>query len=526
MRKKTMKQRISWVGVIAVLLSGASARAELQNVQVGGDVRIRGLYLSPSISPDNPYGPHPGLRWPADIGRAQVTGTHSWSSNSNTNAFVEQRTKLHVKADFTDHVSAFIELDSYDVWGSDFRANYITGADNAATTTDDVEINQAYIDLANIKDTPFNLRIGRQEIVLGSGWLIGKNENKLLFTGLSFDAVNLSYATDDLTLGAVWAKGFENSSAEEDGDVDLYVAYANYTGIENLSILGYWILGRDARSVKDTNEGPIGDALENLFGVDNYSPTELNTTGLRLAGKLAGFDYDVEAAYQFGNAGQVGHTFAQPTNGLPYGDNDAKYDAWAGTAEVGYTFDTQYAPRVFLGAAFYGGEDERKLSFFDWVNAQINPFYRSKASVSFDRLFSDVEYGILDRSDLSNVWLARGGVTAHPTESITLGATVSYFQSLAAYEAPVHTNVFGHPLWLPGLTFLTRPNDKDLGIETGLTATYNYTSDLQFEAGWYHLFSGDGLTEGNYSLGNGLLFTGGSGKSDADYVYVGSRLTF
>ena len=526
MRKRAMKKNIIILGATAILLFTTSAWGELQNVQVGGDVRIRGLYLSPSISPDNPNGPHPGLRWPADIGRAQVTGAHSWSSRSNTNAFVEQRTKLHVKADFTDNVSAFIEFDSFDIWGDDFRSNYVTGADNAANTASDVEINQAYIDIANIGGSPLNLRLGRQEIALGSSWLIGKNENKLLYTGLSFDAVNLSYATDNLTLGAVWAKGFENSPAEEDGDVDLYVAYANFTGIENLSLLGYWILGRDARAVRDTTEGPIGDYIENLFGVDKYSPTELNTVGLRAAGKLAGFDYDVEAAYQFGDAGQVGHTFAQPTNGLPYGDNNAKFATWAGTAEVGYTFDVQYAPRVFIGGAYYGGEDNRKLTFADWVNAQINPFYKPKASVSFNRLFSDVEYGILDRSDLSNVWLARGGVTAHPTETITLGATVSYFQSLAEYDAPVHSYVFGHPFWIPGLKFLTSSNSKDLGVETGLTATYNYTKDLQFEAGWYHLFSGDGLTQGNFSLGNGLLFTGGSGKADADYVYLGSRLTF
>ena len=526
MKKQIMRSSVIIMSAVAILMLTTSAWAELQNVQVGGDVRIRGLYLSPSYNPDNPRGPHPGLRWPADIGRAQVTGTHSWSSKSFSNALVEQRTKLHVKADFTDNVSAYIEFDAYDIWGTDFRSNYITGADNAAVTVDDVEINQAYIDIANIGGTPFNLRLGRQEIALGTGWLIGMNENKMFFTGLSFDAVNLSYVTDNLTLGAVWAKGFENAGAEEDGDVDLYVAYANYTGIENLSILGYWIYGRDAREIRDTTLGPLGDSLENFFGVDKYPTTEINTIGFRAGGKLAGFDYNLEAAYQFGNAGWIGHMFAQPTNGLPYGDNNADYDTWAGTAELGYTFDVQYAPRVFIGGAYYGGEDERKLTFGDWVNAQLNPFYKSKASVSFSRLFSDVEYGILDRSDLSNVWLVRGGVSMQPTEAITLAATVSYFQTLEEYDAPIHTYLFGHPLWIPRLTFLTVPNSNDLGVETGLTATYNYTKDLQFEAGWNHLFAGDGLTQGSFSLQNGLAFTGGSGKSDADYVYMGSRLKF
>ena len=98
--------------------------------------------------------------------------------------------------------------------------------------------------------------------------------------------------------------------------------------------------------------------------------------------------------------GQFGRTFAQPTNGIRYGDDDASYGVWGGTTEVGYTFDAPWTPRAFLGAAYYGGEDKRDLSFFDWVNAQVNPFYTPKASLSFNRLFSNLEYGILDRSDL------------------------------------------------------------------------------------------------------------------------------
>ena len=71
------------------------AFAELQNVEVGGKLRIRG---------------------------------NMFSLEDNDASFVEQRTMLNVKADFTNEVSAFIELDSYDIWGEDFRSNYLTGA--------------------------------------------------------------------------------------------------------------------------------------------------------------------------------------------------------------------------------------------------------------------------------------------------------------------------------------------------------------------------------------------------------------
>ncbi|HEO70383.1 MAG TPA: hypothetical protein ENN80_03910, partial [Candidatus Hydrogenedentes bacterium] len=104
------------VVLLAVVLMGSMAVAELQNVQVGGALRIRGnWYMDQDFN--------------EDVG--------------NTLSYVEQRTRLNVKADFSDGVAAFIEVDSYDVWGDDFRSNYITGVDTRARTFDDVEVYQA-----------------------------------------------------------------------------------------------------------------------------------------------------------------------------------------------------------------------------------------------------------------------------------------------------------------------------------------------------------------------------------------------
>ena len=69
-------------------------------------------------------------------------------------------------------------------------------------------------------------------------------------------------------------------------------------------------------------------------------------------------------------------------------------------------------------------------------------------------------------------------------------------------------------------------NDRDLGIETELTATYHYSEDLVFEAGWAHLFVDDGATDGTYVLFNGLGFSGGTSDDDADYLYLETRIQF
>jgi hypothetical protein len=119
--------------VLAVMMVSLGAFAELQNVQVGGSLRIRGIFQGGLIP--------------------------------NNDNFVEQRTRLNVKADFTDNVSAFIEFDDYSLWGEGFRSNYLTGVDSRPNGVNTVSVYQAYIDVKEIGGSPLSLRAGRQEIM-------------------------------------------------------------------------------------------------------------------------------------------------------------------------------------------------------------------------------------------------------------------------------------------------------------------------------------------------------------------------
>ncbi len=141
-----MKRNILVLIVLVAALSGI-AFAELQNVEIGGTIRIRGDYFSRDSLGDM--------------------------------SFIEQRTRLNVKADFTQEVSAFIELDSYDVWGEDFRSMYLTGSDLRGS--DNVDLYQAYIEARNLWDTPLTVRVGRQELALGNQWLVGLNDPSSMF---------------------------------------------------------------------------------------------------------------------------------------------------------------------------------------------------------------------------------------------------------------------------------------------------------------------------------------------------------
>ncbi|MFP4501519.1 MAG: alginate export family protein [Candidatus Hydrogenedentota bacterium] len=403
------------IAVIAALMVGLSfgAYAELQNVLVNGSIRIRGNYY--------------------DADSAAISGTAGW---------VEQRTRLGVQADFTDNVSAFIELDSYDNWGEDFRSNYVTGVDSRANSVDDVEIYQAYIDATEMWDTPVYMRIGRQEVLLGSEWLVGNKDTAAFYSGLSFDGVVAGYGTDMVDVKAMWLKLNENFGDFSDDDVDLYGVYGSYLGLEDIVLDAYWLFVND-------------DTLDN----------DLHTLGLRGAGALGAFDFEAEAAYQFGDRGA--------------GD----YDAFGGNFQVGYTFDMTWQPRPFLGFAYFEGADGD--------------------DAAFNRLFSDWEYTeFWADGEESNLFVYQAGLGVQPTEAIGLDLLGSYYQA-------------------------DEDNgDDDLGFELGLYASYAYSEDLTFRAGYAHFFGSDGLEDGNPVQLNGTNAFLADGNDDGDYLFFETEIAF
>jgi hypothetical protein len=434
------------------------AFAELQNVQVGGEIRIRGNWYSDSFT--TTFGPFVVL-----------------DSDNPDALFFEQRTKVNVKADFTDDVTAFIELDSYNLFGDDFRgldesfdayssrgvsssfgSSILTNVDNSNGTP--VSMYQAYIEMREAWGYPLTFRIGRSEMQHGSEFLVGNNDTSSIFRGLSFDGVWGTYANDQVSVTAFWTRLATNNNParwEHSGDVDFTGIYASYTGIEDMSIDGYYYYYRQA----------ITDPFP--FLVDEY---QFHTIGARFAGAKAGFDWDLNAAYQTGDSG-----IASPFD---------EVSAFGVQGNLGYTFDIEVQPRVFIQGAYFDGDDQ---------------------DLPFNRLFSDHEYSeFLDDTSLTNIWFIGGGASAQVTESINVSGVVNYYRLVEDFGAPA---------------------DEDIGIELAIYATYNYSEDLYFSAGYAHLFAGDALdpTTGGIFV-TALSSTGFIGDEDVDYVFLETGIKF
>lgn len=547
----------------SVLLVCGWANAELQNVDVGGKIEIYGGWYSDFYEPGGPeMRIVPFLLPSRSLGPNGTLSAIRAGDGGNSLSTVQQRTRLYTSADFTNDVSAFVELDSIHVWGDDFRSDYITGTDLVAETGDDVELYQGYLEACDLLGYPVRLRIGRQEMEFGSGWLVGADPGPDPFVGLSFDAVRLTIAGDAFCVDAWWSKLADRSPIEEDGDVDFYGVYAHlheaegrgtteplrpheclfpmhlvYHGLARTGPFRgrtaassseaefdiYWMLVRDATRLSDTQFVALVEALENVFDRDDYDVTYLHTMGTRGAGTYGALDWEIEAAYQWGEADAVGALFR--LDGGLYGDSQSEWDAWAGHTEVGYTLGGKYTPRLFAGGAYYGGEDNRDLSFREWLFGAGRP----KASLSFNRLFSSWrEDDFIDPSAMSNFWKAYFGASASVTEAVEINASLAYFHVVENFNNPVTFNLGDWRIPIaPSAAFWTTDNAKDLGWQLSLWAAYKYSEDLTFEVGCSHYWVGEAIADGvAFADENGLANVGGRGRDDASLVYFLTTLEF
>jgi hypothetical protein len=283
---------------------------------------------------------------------------------------------------------------------------------------------------------------------------------------------------------------------------------------------------RDAESRTDTHLDALGERLERVHHLDDYDVTNLYTAGIRGAGKWNAVDWELETAYQWGNADAVGALFVP--NGRVNGDNRAQWDYWAGHAALGYTFEFRYKPRLAVGGAFYQGEDNRGFS----GKLLNDPFARPDASVSFNRLFSSWrEDEFIDAfAAVTNFWKAYVEATVHCAEALELGLNVACLQAFAPFDYPPYCPTgswgTGRVSIAPDKPWWTKEGSTDLGWQATLTAVYQYSKDLTFEVGWSHYFVGQAIQDGVFIDGNGLTFGGGRDKADADLVYFLTTLEF
>jgi hypothetical protein len=206
---------------------------------------------------------------------------------------------------------------------------------NKSLSAQDTDFREMVFDWMNIKwknafDAPMTLTIGRQDIILGTGWLVLDGTPADGSRTIYFDAARATIDLSDKTkldlIGIVqydneskWLKPINHRDflhVTQRTDETGFIAYVTDKSIENTQLEGYYIYKKEEPS--DWAKG-----TKSWWSTSPGVDAEIHTVGGRIAQKLdENWSYSVEAAKQFGTRDMQSMKGLGTNNSLKYAFND------------------------------------------------------------------------------------------------------------------------------------------------------------------------------------------------------------
>lgn len=387
--------------LVALFLVGITLPvfAAVENVKVGGDITIKGIY-----------------RYNFDIysGGSSQCEQHNYYTG----------TRIWVSADLTNKLSVLVRMINERDWNRPLPNMVVSpfpGLDLVTPNSLGVDLDLAYIKIADFMTPGLNLTVGRQEIQIGEGLVVGSAYNALTYIdgnylhyplgypwvsiantdlGLrkSFDAIKFDYnfATKPISISAFMSKILDvySPSLLPVSDMDLYAVSLKWAP-QNGSVEPYIVYL--AMPVGETSAPDEGFSLM-TYGVRGAVKPQA-VPGLSLKGELAA---------------QSGSLFS----------SDAAFKGFAGYLGLGYEFQSALKPAISFGYNYYTGDDAGTNGIEAWV-----PVFASDMGSRMGNIAYNVAYQMGPGSATffpigeSNLAIWKLGFSIQPTEKFGLGIT-------------------------------------------------------------------------------------------------------
>jgi hypothetical protein len=327
------------------------------------------------------------------------------------------------------------------------------------TDDDHAYLGQGYVDFR--LPTQYGngqLRIGRQEIPLGSLHLMGTRDGPNVRR--SFDAVRASWQWQKYRLDAFMGKPIELSKHSFDDKTDnsqkIWGLYGTIPPLFLNSSLDVYTFGFQ----NNDSAYSQGRGSERRY-----------TLGSRLYGAANGFDWDNEAAWQWGEF------------------NGAEIRAWSASTHAGYTFsDTLWTPRIGGKAGLASGDKNTH-------DGRLNTF-----NAMYPKLPYLTENGLVAPANLMDI---HPEITIKPIEEVTLD-----FSFDAMWRQQRQDGFYLGPMKpVRG----SEKGSRFIGNQYQVEATWTPKSWLQFKAAWAYfdvsssLQNNSGLKDMNFVLTQATL---------------------
>lgn len=316
--------------------------------------------------------------------RLQMNNTN-FNSNIGGNNFTELRTRLGLKFSPLANITGFVQLQDSRVYGTE---------PNTLTSTNNIDLHQAFFTINNLFDLPLNLKLGRMELSYGPQRLVGAVGWHNV--GRSFDGGVLQLKTDKIDVDFFSSKTNESGEPGDTNDFSLFGAYGNLKIAKNYKIQPF----------------VIGETLSGSdFG--RY------TIGVYVSGNAGNLSHEIEGAYQLGSVNE-----------------NVDIAAYMFALNVKYSFNTPIKPALGAGIDFLSGDDgedadkykvfntlyatnHKYYGFMDYflnipnntyglglmdihAKAEVSPLAKFKAALAFHMFNSNVDFNLLDGSTSTN----------------------------------------------------------------------------------------------------------------------------
>jgi len=476
-----------------------AAYAEVQNVKVSGDITVMGVARN-------------NLDLAKDSGSRPANGTSNQNANgtwADKSADMLSITRVRVDADLTDNVSTTVRLLNERNWnGEDGTTSYSNGniGLNVGTTSGTtgngswnthgvniIDLDLAYVTMKEFLYSPLSLRIGRQELRFGNGFIIGDPDTNLysIATALnegdlsarkSFDAVRATLDYNPLVIDGVYAKLEEGRSTLND-DVTLMGLNAAYDMGRNTTLEGYFF---------SKVRGSQSDGVFNLDGQRQWTQAanietknksdQVNTIGLRAVNKsVKNLTIDAQGAYQFGTYSprfDPNARVVQNPGAVPGSEGDiaktAARSAFAFQVEAAYDLKdisaavAKYSPLISANYTYLSGANRDRTG--------------DKAYKGWDPMFEDQTYGHLMNAIMAQTNMHRLALSGKAKLTDDIGLKLDYVTAMFAKNYPE-----GRLAVLSGVAdsnttgrVFRMGKSNYIGQEVDATLTYDYTEDVQF----------------------------------------------
>ena len=439
-----------WLVVALVAWGGLAVNtfADVQNIRLSGDVRIRGYWLNNAGSTPTaafPPGPTDGN---------QVDGSAS---------FIEQRTRVSVEADLEDHVLVVVTLAAEGEWGDASNTSQDAGAGTGSGTgvtaqpNDrkwDTGIDEAYVQLNELFYTAATLKIGRQRLMYGNGLILSSVEQEY-----NYDAARMVLDYYPFTLDFVFAELVNNQSfsatPSHAGSADLLFVNGRYelsdSALKSIEAYFGWVAQGSSGPISSPNQPPT---------LPFFNPTTSGASPWIIGGRVQlglteGLQNSFEAVYEGGSGG------AALTENI---------SAYLVQLKGSYTFkDVSMSPAINWGGTIAsGGGKGQDPATGALGSGQFVPWYDYQEGYN----------GYIFSPFLSNIRITNIGGTIKPYDNTSLSVQFYYYGKLDN-DSPAGSNPNIDYGGLSGWT--TTASSGDLGCEIDGILTYDYSKDVRLQ---------------------------------------------